>query len=513
MQQDLVKQWLDSADVEQPPLERPSKRRRLNPRNEEALEWPLSPSSSPRAQSEDYRPNPSFDTSSLSRPSQQDQQDSYVGPAARIYSCSRYIGVHRDGIRYQKQGGTDPDWRTAVGSVHSRLRRSKSDSCLLDYLHYTRTTVQQPVNMSMPPPPSPSATSRSVASVPPASDRGRTPSRDGQSDASRASSASRIGIKASNYRSNVLVPNGVHIVNASVPLGSHLAAEADSIRHKRGDSPVMSEGEAKEICRRIQLLEDEAEMKMGQQLQEWGLLPKDSDGVKYLKITEGLPFKSKAVVPCATIPQGFSNSIQPIVEPRPDIAYGYKVDGFNNQQALSLFSTIGGVDLAKVAMPAKDLYWPFLVVEFKALATGGNIYFATNQCAGDGSACVKGAHTLFEFALQAAKNQGPDSPSSQAVGDSGQLEPIAYSAAIDGKVAELFIHWYEPENNRYHLRMIQDYHLTRPDEMSEFRAHMRNVVDWGTTSRLEKVKNALDAVFEDQTRAGQRKRPASPPSS
>lgn len=108
---------------------------------------------------------------------------------------------------------------------------------------------------------------------------------------------------------------------------------------------------------------------------------------KTLKRVQQMPF-TNAVLPRAIISDGLSVAIQTKHEPKPDVAYGYTIQGFTPSQQFTQRSTVNGANLSKFSRLAKDLYWPFLVVEFKAPAVGGNIYVAESQCAGGGSACL-----------------------------------------------------------------------------------------------------------------------------
>ena len=143
------------------------------------------------------------------------------------------------------------------------------------------------------------------------------------------------------------------------------------------------------------------------------------------------------------------------------------------------------MDLSKYSRPAKDLYWPFFIVEFEAPAAGGNIYAAANQCAGGGSASLLAAHALYTVASQG--NYVAD------VTDS-----VAYSAAIDGDAANLHVHWYEVGDGTYYLERIHRYNFDRPDDIQKFQQHTKNIVDWGLGTRLEKIKRALDVILEEE---------------
>lgn len=128
----------------------------------------------------------------------------------------------------------------------------------------------------------------------------------------------------------------------------------------------------------IQLGED-AEAEFSHGFMTMDILPSKA-AEKTLKRVQQMSF-TNAVLPRAIIPDGLSVAIQTIYEPKPDVAYGYTLQGFTSQQ-ITQRSTVNGANLLKFSRLGKDLYWPFLVFEFKAPAVGGNIYVAKNQCAG-----------------------------------------------------------------------------------------------------------------------------------
>ena len=92
---------------------------------------------------------------------------------------------------------------------------------------------------------------------------------------------------------------------------------------------------------------------------------------------------------------------------------------------------------------------------------------------------------------------------------------IAYSVAIENEIAQLFIHWYDPDQERYFLKRIQHYFLIRQQDMKAFQAHTRNIVDWGLGQRNATIRKALEVVFRNEVSKGEgkNKRPRSPPSS
>ena len=228
-----------------------------------------------------------------------------------------------------------------------------------------------------------------------------------------------------------------------------------------------------------------------------GILPAEAPEMNLSRIHQ-MPF-TNATLPRANVPETLSVTIQSICQPKPDVAYGYTLEGIESSQQIAQNSTFSGVDLSKYSRPAKDFYWPFFVVEFKAPSVGGTVFAAENQCAGGGSALLMAAHALYTAALQA-----------KACVD--LADSIAYSAAIDGAIVNLHVHWYDAGRKKYYLEEVRNYNFKRHKDIQKFYMHTRNIVDWGLGERLEKIKTALDVILADdiKKKQGQKKRAGGP---
>ena len=220
------------------------------------------------------------------------------------------------------------------------------------------------------------------------------------------STTSRMNPENTRYRSYCLNGNGVFVQGAADSLPVSLAEEVERIFRRR-NSPELDDAKAADICHAIELLEEEAKEVLRGEYVTMGVVPSYSEMEKppSLKRLLAMPFlpSSRILLPAVVIPPGVKSIMQPISNPKPDVTYGYTLAGWNSNQALAQKLMVDGFDMGALSMPFRELYWPFFVVEFKARATGGNLFVATNQCAGDGSACVKAAYTLYQLALQAAE--------------------------------------------------------------------------------------------------------------
>ncbi|KAI4216526.1 MAG: hypothetical protein LQ351_001015 [Letrouitia transgressa] len=280
----------------------------------------------------------------------------------------------------------------------------------------------------------------------------------------------------------------------------NVAAVVNKFVFEQGSSEIDDTTAIENRDKIIQLGED-AEAELSHGFMTTDILPSRAAG-KTLKRVQQMPF-TNAILPRAIIPDGLSVAIQTICEPKPDVAYGYALQGFTHSQQITQRSTVNGANLSKFSRLAKDLYWPFLLVEFKAPAVGGNMYAAENQCAGGGSASLLACQTLLSMASQA--------------NDSTDLtDSVAYSAAIDGAAANLLVHWYDAGDETYCLERIHHYDLNRPEDIQKFQLHTKNIVDWGAGSRLKKIRAALDVILTEEIKKKQlkikrRAEPLSPP--
>jgi len=419
MKQDLLGKWLNITGLENHPLERPSKKRRIDcPRGEElkSTAEPPSPSILPRAHSDDYRPASRYAILSYWKQIQDEEVCSYIYSATHEHWPSRYTNR----TQYQAQRDLNSYFQHSIDPINPILRRSESDSCLIgskgSRMPDTAKAENMPGELKPSRPNLIASTGKNMTSSP--SDRTVA------TGSKNSKESKRIDATSTNYRSDVLALNRVLFKSTLAPLPANVAAVVGKIV-LTSSSSEMDDATATKLRDTIIQLGEDAEAELGHGFVAMDVLPPKAEERK-LKRTQQMPF-TNTTLPRAIIPEGLSVTIQTICEPKPGVAYGYTLQGFTPSQQIAQRSTINGVDLAKHSRPAKDLYWPFFVVEFKAPAVGGNIYAAASQCAGGGSAAVMAVQTLCTAASQ------PN--------DSTHLtDSIEYSAAIDGAAADLHIH-------------------------------------------------------------------------
>ena len=214
MKQDLLKQWLDTTDLECPTLERPSKRRRIDYHSEEeATSEPPLPLTPPKAHSDDYRQASRSATYALWNQIHDEEVRSCSRLAVHRHLQSRYI----ESARHQEQKDPGLYSRHTVDPTNSRLRGSKSDSCLVGCKGCETSAIVQQDYMFQSLKQSPTG---SVAST--------------GSKNSTESKQTRIDSTYINYRSDVLASNRVTFKSATTPLSVNVAAGSRRVRFRTG---------------------------------------------------------------------------------------------------------------------------------------------------------------------------------------------------------------------------------------------------------------------------------------
>lgn len=47
------------------------------------------------------------------------------------------------------------------------------------------------------------------------------------------------------------------------------------------------------------------------------------------------------------------------------------------------------------------------------------------------------------------------------------------------------------------MASVKNFLLHKPEHYIEFRKYVRNIIDWGTNERLEKIRKSLDCLLEE----------------
>jgi hypothetical protein len=184
-----------------------------------------------------------------------------------------------------------------------------------------------------------------------------------------------------------------------------------------------------------------------------------------------------------------------VAQPKPDLLYGYSSDtqngAFTQSQILTQTTSLS-VCLRHAHTSLQTLKYPFLTVQVKAAGgagtKGGDLWSATNECAGASAACLEATGTLDAILLLAGIHEDVDSLL------------VSYAIAVDNNVAQLYVAWVEelhalPWVRLYYLQRVDAFLLSRAEDFMGFRMQVRNILDWGKGARLKQIQGFLDALL------------------
>ncbi|KAF2726907.1 hypothetical protein EJ04DRAFT_582396 [Polyplosphaeria fusca] len=278
-------------------------------------------------------------------------------------------------------------------------------------------------------------------------------------------STSRRGVEHPHYRSTNLADHSITFREYYEEIPESLRPLLDRVREDRG-SPTPS----LDVVELAKLETDPHEDTVEEYFKKdvfplkWGPTRRDS---KLLMHREDLPEKTN-----------FQSDLT-LTQPKPDIVYGLsRNEAF--PQHVSHLSLLGNYMIANT----RDLLWPFFVIEMKADGPGksGSLYTATNQCLNASSSCVNIREKLasqLKYSNSADVNM-PDT--------------AAFAIAMSGTEARLYICW--KERLEYRMQRVSAYLLQRPSDYEGFRKHVRNILDWGSTERLQTILRGLDSLAQ-----------------
>ena len=133
-------------------------------------------------------------------------------------------------------------------------------------------------------------------------------------------------------------------------------------------------------------------------------------------------------------------------------------------------------------MPADGLIFPFLQIEFKAFATGGNPFVAENQAANGGAIAMNGLLKL-NMDILGEPLLGPNSPN-------------FFSVTLNNKFASVNAHWLSGSADNepicYHMAILSDYLLTESGGLRAVHQIVKNILDNAVNRRLPLIRKALD---------------------
>ncbi|KAE8153155.1 hypothetical protein BDV25DRAFT_169490 [Aspergillus avenaceus] len=183
-------------------------------------------------------------------------------------------------------------------------------------------------------------------------------------------------------------------------------------------------------------------------------------------------------------------------DPRPDICVGLS----DNSLADSLEHTKGRDIAQSLLLNMQDtstlisnphvtplgLRFPFLIVEAKAGATGGNLYQAQNQAAVGGSTALLILKSLSDL------RDSQDSVEASNKSDPAIKLNLAFSVTTEGPVHELWLHFRKP-NEDLQMVCIGLWRTTSKDGSLDLLRHLSAVLRWGNGE----FKDNLVGILQD----------------
>ncbi len=318
--------------------------------------------------------------------------------------------------------------------------------------------------------------------------------------ATEDSASSTASVRHPSYRENNLNTNGFHIQSARTRLPDHLSGHLERLRAER-DSPGPSSEEIDGYLDGLETLAQSCSEADVEEFLKASVFPRDHDAT-YGRAA-GLKSAKSSVMSSHLIPNNPESRFR-VTQPKPDLLYGYSgnpQDGAFTQQQILAQQALHPQNARFPEATTQGLRFPFFAIEFKAAGgTRGDLWVATNQCAGASSACLNAVNQLNATLRK--------SPSAK------QVDNLSYAIAVDNNTAQLYISWKE-EGLNYYLQRVNAFLLSRPEDFKEFRKQVRNILDWGRDTHLAQIKKALDIILTaNRKEAAERakSRPPPPPS-
>lgn len=141
------------------------------------------------------------------------------------------------------------------------------------------------------------------------------------------------------------------------------------------------------------------------------------------------------------------------------------------------------------------LRFPFLVVECKGSASGGNLFAAQNQAAGDGACALKILQDL-QNAIIRIKSHPEYAQYNLGKMTTGQAENemILFSVTTEGPLHEIWVHFRI--QGAYHMTCRRAWRTTRLQDAMEFVEELAKIVEWGKNGFRENILSSLTQVEE-----------------
>lgn len=307
------------------------------------------------------------------------------------------------------------------------------------------------------------------------------------SDASTGSSRKKSLVEGPLYRVANLAANNIYIRSSREQYPEHIASLVDEVRMDR-DSPGPSP--------------DQVWQDMGLENLEMGTGEPDVEdyfrGKIFVKPAPQDSLKRIDKIPMTKYAVPDVGSKLKVSTPVPDMLYGYSRLGAFTDGQQAQFNSMGNEMVAN----NHDLIYPFFVIEFKAdgPSGSGSLWVATNQCLGCSASCINIAERLNRKLRDC---------------ESDNIRPIdsaAFSITMSGTEARLYVSWKHDEL-KYYMAKVDSFLLQKPKDYVEFRKCVRNIINWGKDKRLNKIRDSLNSLLEENRKTASHLAKSRPPPS
>ena len=204
---------------------------------------------------------------------------------------------------------------------------------------------------------------------------------------------------------------------------------------------------------------------------------------------------SRSMVPSfgsrEALPERVQNQLESSYElsmPHPGLGCGYSATAFTSRelsllpQWLQTTGTIVHWDTGYLN-PCTTTYCPFLTFERAFGNKEHRVEAANNQCAIDGSFCVRAFQMLYARAAEGSNGY-----------QKSEL-PVAFSCTIDNSFAVLNLHWIDvSQGQSYCMAPLCQFDLSKDAHFSKFLVWTQAIGDWALLHVLPKLKDALDRL-------------------
>lgn len=161
----------------------------------------------------------------------------------------------------------------------------------------------------------------------------------------------------------------------------------------------------------------------------------------------------------------------------PDFHYDYSQNSFMSSQS-RLSEVMQHSRFQSYIKSNSSTYWSFFAIEYKSQSCLEFTWVAKNQNAEIEFHCINSIERLMSYMINTDEHQ--------------IIDFIAFLCIVNSHNASLWIHWQEDENDsRFVSSEVDYYHFHRLCDIREFRANVKNIIDYELSEWLIMIKNAL----------------------